>query len=151
MDTSVLEIPVFRQMHNVAVGVVAAQASPAQTSPAKASPPQLPQFAYRPARRSAPMIHIHHLELAPEGWRLCVEKVAEGFAEVIGEHAYCLNCGGMLDGKQGHDVTCLTMVARRILANEPLLHAQRTAAQAPQAQFPGVDIDVVHARAGKDQ
>lgn len=141
MNSPVFHIPVLRPMHAAAVRVVAAQASTAQ-----ASPVQLPQFDYRPARRSAPVFHIQHLELAPEGWHLCVEKIAEGFAEIIGEHAYCLNCGGVLDGKQGHDVTCLTMVARRILANEPLLHAQHTAAQA--AQFPGVDIDAAHAHAG---
>jgi hypothetical protein len=96
------------------------------------------------------MFHVQHLELAPEGWRLCVEKIAEGFAEVIGEHAYCLNCAGVLDGAQGHDVTCLTMVARRILANEPLLHAQHMAAQAQEASFSGVNIDAAHARAGDE-
>jgi hypothetical protein len=64
-----------------------------------------------------------HLQLAPEGWRQCVEKIAEGYAEVVGRHLYCLNCDGVLQGAQGHDVNCVTMVARRLLANEPLLHA----------------------------
>lgn len=63
-----------------------------------------------------------HLELAPEGWRQCVEKIAEGYAEVVGGHIYCLNCNGVLQGAQGHDVHCVTMVARRMLANEPLIH-----------------------------
>jgi hypothetical protein len=95
--------------------------------------------AYRLSKKDAALFHIKNLELAPEGWRTCVEKVAEGFAEVMGEHAYCLNCSQVVQGAQGHDITCLTMVARRILANEPLLHAQRT------RRFLGVDIDVVHA------
>jgi hypothetical protein len=135
MDMHVPHIPVVRPVRGAA----------AQTAPA-----QVPQFAYRPVRRSAPMFHIQHLELAPEGWRLCVETIAEGLAEVIGEHAYCLNCGGVLEGAQGHDVTCLTMVARRILANEPLLHAQHKAAGAQEPKFPGLDIDAAHAR-GKDE
>jgi hypothetical protein len=145
MNSPVSQVPDSHPMHAAAERVVAVQDSPAQDSPA-----QIAQFEYRPVRRSAPMVHIRHLELAPEGWRLCVGKIAEGFAEIIGEHAYCLNCGGVLDGKQGHDVTCLTMVARRILANEPLLHAKRKAALEPQArdaQFPGVDIDALHTRA----
>jgi len=68
-------------------------------------------------------LSAQHLELAPEGWRQCVEKIAEGYAEVVGGHVYCLNCDGVLQGAQGHDVHCVTMVARRMLANEPLLHA----------------------------
>lgn len=68
-------------------------------------------------------LSAQHLELAPEGWRQCVEKIAEGYAEVVGGHIYCLNCDGVLHGAQGHDVHCVTMVARRMLANEPLIHA----------------------------
>jgi len=68
-------------------------------------------------------LSAQHLELAPEGWRQCVEKIAEGYAEVVGGHLYCLNCDGVLQGAQGHDVHCVTMVARRMLANEPLIHA----------------------------
>ncbi len=68
-------------------------------------------------------LSAQHLELAPEGWRQCVEKIAEGYAEVVGGHVYCLNCDGVLQGAQGHDVHCVTMVARRMLANEPLIHA----------------------------
>lgn len=68
-------------------------------------------------------LNAQHLELAPEGWRQCVEKIAEGYAEVVGGHVYCLNCDGVLQGAQGHDVHCVTMVARRMLANEPLIHA----------------------------
>jgi hypothetical protein len=61
---------------------------------------------------------------------------------MIGEKAYCLNCGGVVDGAQGHAPTCLTMVARRILANERWLHAQQRAPQgAPGA---GVGIDAAH-------
>lgn len=68
-------------------------------------------------------LSAQHLEVAPEGWRQCVEKIAEGYAEVVGGHLYCLNCDGVLQGAQGHDVHCVTMVARRMLANEPLIHA----------------------------
>ncbi len=68
-------------------------------------------------------LRAQHLELAPEGWRECVEKIAEGYAEVVGGHVYCLNCDGVLQGAQGHDIQCVTMVARRMLANESLLHA----------------------------
>ncbi len=69
-------------------------------------------------------LRAQHLELAPEGWRECVEKIAEGYAEVVGGHVYCLNCDCVLQGAQGHDIHCVTMVARRMLANEPLLHAR---------------------------
>jgi hypothetical protein len=68
-------------------------------------------------------LSAQHLEVAPEGWRQCVEKIAEGYAEVVGGHVYCLNCDGVLQGAQGHDVHCVTMVARRMLANEPLIYA----------------------------
>jgi hypothetical protein len=68
-------------------------------------------------------LSAQRLELAPEGWRQCVEKLAEGYAEVVGGHVYCLNCDGVLHGAQGHEVHCVTMVARRMLANEPLIHA----------------------------
>lgn len=68
-------------------------------------------------------LSAQHLQLAPEGWRECVEKIAEGYAEVVGGRLYCLNCDGVLQGAQGHEVNCVTMVARRLLANEPLLHA----------------------------
>lgn len=63
-------------------------------------------------------LRAQHLELAPEGWRQCVEKVAEGYAEVVAGHTYCLNCDGVLQEAQGHNIHCATMVARRILANE---------------------------------
>lgn len=69
-------------------------------------------------------LRAQHLDLAPEGWRECVEKIAEGYAEVVGGNVYCLNCDGVLQGSQGHDIHCVTMVARRILSNEPLLHAR---------------------------
>jgi len=69
-------------------------------------------------------LRAQHLELAPEGWRQCVEKVAEGYAEVVGGHIYCLNCDGVLQGAQGHDIHCATMVARRILANESVLRSR---------------------------
>lgn len=80
--------------------------------------------AHRPVQPATPVLCIQNLNLAPEGWRPCVEKIAEGFAEVIGAHSYCMNCGGVIEGKQGHRFDCVTMLARRMLANEPLLHAQ---------------------------
>lgn len=82
-------------------------------------------FSLHPVSPDPAMVPIKTLELAPEGWRLCVQRVAEGFAKVVGEDRYCLDCGNILHGAQGHDATCVTMVARRILANEPLLHAQK--------------------------
>jgi hypothetical protein len=97
-------------------------------------------FALPPVQPDPAIVPIKTLELAPEGWRACVQRVAEGYAEVIGEHAYCLNCGKAVHGAQGHDVSCLTMVARRILVNEPYLHAQRHTSVSLQ----GVDIDAVH-------
>ena len=84
-------------------------------------------MAYQPIGRPDPLVQAGRLEQVPESWRICVKEVAEGFAYVIDEHAYCLNCGGMSEDKEGHKVTCLTMVALRILANEPLLHAQHKA------------------------
>lgn len=79
-------------------------------------------FALQPIQPAASMFYIQNLELAPVGWRHCVEKLAEGFSEIIGGHIYCLNCGETLSGVQGHDASCVTMLARRILTNEPFLH-----------------------------
>jgi hypothetical protein len=95
--------------------------------------------AYRPLRVAAALFHIKSLELAPEGWRRCVEHVAEGFSHKECAKEFCILCGRELDGAQGHDVMCLTMVARRILANEPLLHAQR------KGESPSIDIDAAKA------
>ena len=81
-------------------------------------------LAYRSIAANAAVFHMRHLELAPEGWRVCVERVAQGLADTDGEKAFCLLCGGELQGTAGHDIGCLTMVARRILANEPLLLEQ---------------------------
>lgn len=78
--------------------------------------------ALRVARPSESPLPTRSLELAPSGWRHCVEILAEGYAEIVNTQARCLNCGGMLDGAQGHEINCVTMVARRMLANEPLLH-----------------------------
>jgi hypothetical protein len=78
-------------------------------------------LAYRSIAAAAAVFHMRHLELAPEGWRTCVERVAQGLFDRDGEKAFCLLCGGELQGAAGHDISCLTMVARRILANEPLL------------------------------
>lgn len=81
-------------------------------------------LAYRSIAAAAARFHMRQLELAPEGWRLCVERVAKGLSDSEGEKAFCLLCGGELQGTAGHDIGCLTMVARRILANEPLLLEQ---------------------------
>lgn len=78
----------------------------------------------RSGRPVASHSSVQHLELAPGGWRQCVEKIAEGYGELIGEHVYCLNCGGVLEGAQGHDIYCVTMIARRLLANAALLDAR---------------------------
>ena len=134
MNSPVFHMPVFRPMHTYAVNIIDANALPGHVSA-----PELPEITYRPIRRSGPVSHVKHLELAPEGWRTCVKKVAEGFAELIGEHAYCLNCGCVVEGKQGHDVTCLTMVARRILTNEPLLYAQHQAKLEAQTRKVAID------------
>lgn len=96
--------------------------------------------ACRPLRMAAALFHIKSLEWAPEGWRRCVEHVAKGFAHNADGKDFCVLCHQQLDGAQGHDVTCLTMVARRILTNEPLLHAQRKA-----TEFIGMSVDAVHA------
>ena len=80
--------------------------------------------AHRPGQTPATSFPIQNLILAPEGWRPCVEMIADGFCELIGQHLYCQICGGMILGMQGHRFDCVTMVARRILVNEPLLHAQ---------------------------
>lgn len=99
-------------------------------------------FALQPIRSEPALVAIKTLELAPEGWRACVERIAEGFAERIGEHAYCLTCGNVVCGVQGHDATCLTMVARRILANEPFLHALKSS----PAKLRRNDEDAAHRR-----
>lgn len=103
-------------------------------------------FALQPIQPAASLFQIQNLELAPTGWRHCVEKIAEGFAEMIGDHAYCVNCGGALTGVQGHDASCVTMLARRILTNEPLLHA----CHKPASINPNIDTTHVSGAAGVD-
>jgi hypothetical protein len=89
-------------------------------------------LAYRSIVAAAAVFHMRHLELAPEGWRTCVERVAQGLTDLDGEKAFCLLCGGELQGASGHDISCITMMARRILANEPLLLEQYKAQMALQ-------------------
>lgn len=105
--------------------------------------PPPPEYAYRHIRRSDPVFHVRRVELAPEGWRTIVEAMATGYGEVIGEHAYCQNCGAVIRGAEGHLATCLTMVARRMLFTEKMLLASHFALQA-QGPMLGVDIDKVH-------
>lgn len=76
---------------------------------------------YRSVPAAAAMFQMRHLELAPEGWRICVDRVAQGIFDKDEEKTYCVLCGGEVQGSAGHQLGCLTMVARRILANEPLL------------------------------
>jgi hypothetical protein len=102
-------------------------------------------LAYRSVATTAAVFHMRHLELAPEGWRACVERVAQGLADTAGEKAFCLLCGGELQGIAGHDVGCLTMVARRILANEPLL-IERYKAQVA-LQLVAFDVNAAEAQA----
>jgi hypothetical protein len=90
-------------------------------------------LAYRSIAAAAALFHMRQLELAPEGWRTCVERVAQGLVDSAGEKAFCLLCGGEVQGIVGHDVGCLTMVARRILANEPLLRERYKAQVALQS------------------
>jgi hypothetical protein len=75
-------------------------------------------LAYRSIAVAAAVFHMRHLELAPE--------------DLDGEKAYCLLCGGELQGAAGHHISCITMMARRILANEPLLLEQYKAQMALQ-------------------
>jgi len=89
-------------------------------------------LAYRSIAAAAAVFHMRHLELAPEGWRIRVERVAQGLCDQDGEKAFCLLCGGELQGMAGHDINCLTMVARRILSNEPLLLERYKAQMAMQ-------------------
>ena len=53
-------------------------------------------LAYRSIAAAAALFHMRHLELAPEGWRTCVERVAQGLCDQDGEKAFCLLCGGEL-------------------------------------------------------
>jgi hypothetical protein len=89
-------------------------------------------LAYRAIAAAAAVFHMRHLELAPSGWRACVERIANGLTDRDGEKAFCLLCGGEVQGAAGHDISCLTMVARRILANEPILIEQYNAQVALQ-------------------
>jgi hypothetical protein len=50
-----------------------------------------------------------------------VDRVAQGIFDKGREKTYCVLCGGEIEGPVGHQPDCLTMMARRILANEPLL------------------------------
>jgi hypothetical protein len=81
----------------------------------------MPLSEYRSISAAAALFHMRHLELAPEGWRICVDRVAQGIFDKGKEKTYCVLCGGEIQGLVGHQPGCLTMVARRILANEPLL------------------------------
>lgn len=81
----------------------------------------MPLSEYCSISAAAALFHMRHLELAPEGWRTCVDRVAQGIFDQRKEKTYCALCGGEIQGLTGHQPSCLTMVARRILANEPLL------------------------------
>jgi hypothetical protein len=81
----------------------------------------MPLSEYRSISAAAALFHMRHLELAPEGWRACVDRVAQGIVNQGKEKTYCVLCGSDIQGNTGHHTGCLTMIARRILANEPLL------------------------------
>lgn len=81
----------------------------------------MPLSEYRSVSAAAALFQMRHLELAPEGWRVCVNRVAQGIFDTGKEKTYCVLCGGEIEGSVGHQPGCLTMVARRVLANEPLL------------------------------
>jgi molybdopterin synthase catalytic subunit len=89
---------------------------------------------------SALPLYPQKLELAPEGWRECMNRIAQGFAEVDENQAVCLLCGATLNRGTGHTVDCLTMHARRMMDAELVLHVRHTAAAAQ----PGLDIDAAH-------
>lgn len=84
----------------------------------------MPLPEYRSIPAATALFDMRHLELAPEGWRACVARVAQGIVEQGKEKTYCVLCGCEIQGVIGHHTSCLTMVARRILANEPLLVEQ---------------------------
>lgn len=81
----------------------------------------MPLSEYRSISTAATLFQMRHLELAPVGWRACVTRVAQGIFDNGKEKTSCILCGGEMQGTAGHLPSCLTMVARRILANEPLL------------------------------
>lgn len=81
----------------------------------------MPLSKYRSISAAAALFQMRHLELAPEGWRICVDRVAQGIFDKGDERTYCVLCGGEIQGSVGHQPDCLTMVARRVLANEPFL------------------------------
>lgn len=81
----------------------------------------MPLSEYRSISAAAALFQMRHLELAPEGWRICIDRVAQGIIDKSKEKTYCVLCGAEIRGSAGHQPGCLTMVARRILANEPLL------------------------------
>jgi hypothetical protein len=81
----------------------------------------MPLSEYRSISAAAALCHMRHLELAPEGWRACVDRVAQGIVDQGKEKSYCVLCKSEIQGILGHHTSCLTMIARRIIANEPLL------------------------------
>lgn len=81
----------------------------------------MPLSEYRSSFAAAALFQMRHLELAPEGWRICVDRVAQGIFDKSKEKTYCVLCETEIRGSAGHQPGCLTMVARRILTNEPLL------------------------------
>ena len=81
----------------------------------------MPLFEYRSISAAPALFQMRHLELAPEGWRMCVDRIAQGIFDKGEEKTYCVLCGSEIEGSVGHQPGCLTMVARRVLANEPLL------------------------------
>jgi hypothetical protein len=101
-----------------------------------------------------------HMEVAPEGWRACVEAVAKGYTFHEGVIAFCGFCGNELlaaghgedghgDGSgEGHDIDCLTMRARRMLEYQrQFLVSRRLVPLA--SSFEGLDMDRVHQQGGR--
>lgn len=81
----------------------------------------MPLSQYRSISAAVALFQMRHLELAPEGWRICVDRIAQGIFNKGEGKTYCVLCGGEIQGLVGHQPGCLTMVARRVLSNEPLL------------------------------
>lgn len=83
---------------------------------------------------AAARFHLQNPDLAPGAWRNLLEVIATGFAQTIGDRQFCTLCQHEIHGAQGHDISCPTMMARRIRANE--------AVQPPRA-LPPLEMPVV--------
>jgi hypothetical protein len=92
----------------------------------------------------APLVPLR-LELAVQGWRECMQAVAQGFASLDRGIVLCDICGCELERGTGHAVNCLTLLARRMIEIDTALRPAGRAREVTQLPLSEVNIDAIHA------